>query len=167
MSTRANITLTTRQGKFKFQANGSAYPSNVMKSILTFAISVVSRNAYFKKVGGIGYYDNPDGYELGNFIAQMDLQLGHVGNPTYFYDIDFTFGIIKVFESKRRWVNAPNDWQAKGWVNLEQNSKGRWGYYTEIKGKEIYNRFVLDLVDLTNVTEIVLKPKEISIAEAI
>lgn len=141
MSTRANFLIVTDRGKFNFQANSSAYPSNTMKDVLTFAVSTASRNALFNKEnGGLGFYGNPDSWDLSAFIASVDLTLGTVGNPSYYYEIDFVQKHVKVWDYKPRWVNAPVDWEAKGWKGCYPNSKGQFGYDSVCKGKILYNQ---------------------------
>lgn len=140
--TRANFIIVTRQGKFKFQSNSSAYPSYMGESILEFALSTASTN------GGAtnGFYDNPDSRELSNFIENCGLTLGHVGNPSYFYEIDFVKQHVKAWDNKLSWVNAPLDWKERGWSCWE-GKNGKFGYTNWVKGKLIYNKRLSELLD--------------------
>ena len=140
--TRANFLIITRQGKFKFQANSSAYPSYMGSHILEFAISTASTN------GGAtnGFYDSPDSRELANFIEGCCLTFGHVGNPSYFYEIDFVKQHVKAWDSRLSWVNAPLDWRERGW-NCWEGKNGKFGYTNWVKGKLIYNKRLSELLD--------------------
>jgi hypothetical protein len=140
--TRANIVIITRQGKFNFQCNSSAYPSNVMAIVLKFATSTASTNSGATN----GFYDAPDSRELAEFIEDFGLTLGHVGNPSYFYDIDFVKQTVKVWDKKQRWVTAPADWKERGW-NCYESKKGVFGWHTDIKGKLIYEKKFSELVN--------------------
>lgn len=141
--TRANITVLTIYGKYKFQANSSAYPSNVIEPIINFATSVVSNNAVFN--GKIGMYDEPCSSDLSTFIEEVGLTFGHVGNPSYYYDIDFVKGEIRVYDTNVRWINAPIDWEEKGWRGLYEGKNGKLGYHSIIKGKNLLTYSILDL----------------------
>ena len=148
--TRANFTIITEQGKFKLQANSSAYPSNVMDDLLKFAMSTATENA-----GGInGFYDEPDPEALSNFINDLYLTLGHVGNPTYFYDVDFVNKRVKVWGYASRWINAPSDWKERGW-NCWVGKNGKYGYTSFVKGRNLYDKsfdeVLVDVVEGKNV----------------
>lgn len=142
--TRANITVVTIYGKYKFQANSSAYPSYVIEPIINFATSVVSNNAVFN--GKLGRYDEPCSSDLSTFIEEVGLTFGHVGNPSYYYDIDFVKGEIRVYGNNMRWVNAPIDWEEKGWRGLYEGKNGKLGYNSIVKGKNLLTYSILDLV---------------------
>lgn len=129
MSTRANINIVTSQGNFKFQGNSSMYPSNTMEDVFKFATSTAHK---FKNK--MDFHDNPDSRDLSDFIENCGLTLGQIGNPSYFYEIDFVQKKIRVWDYKMRWVNAPVDWQAKGWKGCYDNGKGKFGYDSVVKG---------------------------------
>ena len=140
--TRANFLIITDSGKFKMQGNSSCYPSNIMEYIITFALSVKSNNLGAKN----GFYTNPDSNDIAEFISDVGLTFGYVGNPTYYYKIDFVNHIVKIFDTKSRWVNAPFDWEKKGWVGCYQNDKGNWGYKDcNAKGKCITKKTFIEL----------------------
>lgn len=142
--TRANFLIITRSGKFKMQGNSSCYPSNTMSNVLTFATSTASMNAGAKN----GFYDEPYSQDIAEFIESIGLTFGYVGNPTYYYEIDFVKQSVKVFETKSRWINAPLDWEEKGWVGVYQGKNGRMGYKDHnVKGKCIYQKSFSELVD--------------------
>lgn len=146
--TRANIVIITTQGRFKFQCNSSAYPSNMMESIIRFACSTASKNAIFD--GGIGFYDNPDCFALSKFIEDCGLELGSIGNFSYHYEIDFVKRTIKVWDSKTRWVKAPSNWKERGYICTESKN-GQYGWSDWFKNKLIYSvnfiALVVDIVD--------------------
>ena len=162
--TRANFLIVTRSGKYKMQGNSSCYPSHMMASVLTFATSTASDNS-----GAInGFYDEPDSLALSEFIQNCGLTLGYVGNPNYYYEIDFVNQVVKVFGTKSRWINAPEDWEAKGWRGLYKGENGRMGYKDHwIKGKCIYQKSLKDLVEKIVDHEVVLREGVITEAELI
>jgi hypothetical protein len=127
--TRANITIITRQGKFLFQGNSSMYPSNTMEDVFKFATSTAHK---FKNK--LDFHDEPDSRDLSNFIENCGLTLGQIGNPSYFYEIDFVEKKIRVWDYKMRWVNAPIDWKEKGWKCYE-GKNGKYGWDSIVKGK--------------------------------
>jgi hypothetical protein len=142
--TRANFLIVTADGKFKMQGNSSCYPSNTMAAVLNFACSTASDNSGAKQ----GFYDRPESNDIATFIEAVGLTFGTVGNPCYFYEIDFVKQTVKVFGTKSRWINAPVDWEAKGWRGLYLGKNGRMGYRDcNIKGKCIYNKTLSQLVD--------------------
>jgi hypothetical protein len=145
MSTRANITIVTRQGKFLFQGNSSMYPSNTMEDIFKFATSTAHKVE--KK---IDFFDEPHSRDLSNFIDDCGLTLGQIGNPSYFYEIDFAQKKIRVWGYKMRWINAPLDWKERGW-NCYENKNGKYGWHSFIKGKLLlqlsFNEMIDDVLD--------------------
>lgn len=140
--TRANIVIITPQGKFKFQANSSAYPSWMMEDVIKFATSTASNN------GGAsnGFYPQPDTPELSAFIENTSLTLGHVGNPSYFYDIDFVKQTVKVWDKKRRWNYAPVNWEERGY-HCPEKKNDKFGWHSDVKGKLIYEKKFSELVN--------------------
>lgn len=142
--TRANVYVITRQGKFKFQANSSAYPSNVMGDIIEFATSAASKNAIFN--GQIGFYDHPDSRALSTLIYEMGLTLGEVGNFSFVYEIDFVKQRVKVWNSTTYWVNGPEDWEAKGW-NCWKGKNGKYGYTNWKKNKLLFDKHFISLIE--------------------
>lgn len=169
--TRANFTIVTKQGKFKMQSNSSAYPSNMMESIIKFATSTASNNAIFDKDAGIdekviGFYPEPESRAISEFVEACGLSFGSVGNPTYFYEIDFVNRHVKVWENRLSWVNAPADWKERGWNCLE-GKNGKFGYTNWVKGKMIYNKPLKELVKEVKDFEVVLNEGVITQAENI
>lgn len=138
--TRANILIVTPEGRFKFQANSSAYPSQTMAPILLFATSTAHKNRGVNN----GFYSEPDGTALSQFISDLDLTLGSIGNPSYFYEVDFVKQHVKVWGYKFRWNNAPLDWEERGW-NCIENNKGQIGWNSFVKDKLLYNKKFSDL----------------------
>lgn len=134
--TRANFVIITPDGKFKLQANSSAYPSEIMRPIAELVSSVASDN------GGAtnGFYERPESLDFAKFVEDVGLTLGHVGNPTYFYTIDFVQKRVFVWGTCSRWINAPVDWEAKGWRGVYLGKNGKMGYRDcNIKGKKIFD----------------------------
>lgn len=142
--TRANFLVITENGKFKFQGNSSCYPSYIFEYIVRFATSVKSSNLGAKD----GFYTSPDSSDIAEFIENIGLTFGYVGNPTYYYKIDFINREVKIFDTKSKWVNAPIDWEEKGWRGCYQNDKGQFGYMDcWSKGKCIYKKTFIQLVN--------------------
>ena len=173
MSTRANLTIVTKQGKFKMQSNSSAYPSHMMEAIIKFATSTASNNAIFDKEAGIdekvlGFYPEPESWDLATFIEACGLTFGSVGNPSYFYEIDFVNRHVKVWGRTSRWINAPVDWKEKGWAGVYEGKNGKIGYMDcNIRGKMIYHKTLKELVKEVNNNEPVLNEGVITFAENI
>ena len=140
--TRANFVIITPQGKYKFQGNSSCYPSNIMDSVLRFSISTASTNLGATN----GFYSEPESNSLSKLIDDVGLTLGHVGNPSYFYEIDFIKQTVSVWDYKLSWINAPLDWQEKGW-SCWIGKNGKYGYSNFVKGKKIYNKSFADIKD--------------------
>lgn len=171
MSTRANILVVCGDGKFKFQSNSSAYPSNMMKAILKFAISTYSTNRVFEP-NKDGFYPNPDSNDLATFIDECGLTLGSVGNASYYYEIDFVRQHVKVWDNQRYWHNAPKNWRERGWQGVyEHESNGSWGYMNWRKGKLIYlNTSLRSLINFVTKPEtqvMELSDSELKFAESI
>jgi len=129
---------------------------------LKFATSTASTNEGATN----GFYDRPDSRELSEFIESVGLTLGYVGNPCYYYEIDFVNQLVKVFGTVSRWINAPVDWEAKGWKGLYIGKNGKMGYRDcNIKGKLIYIKDLSELVE--RVVDHTVVMKEGVIAEAV
>ena len=160
--TRANFLIVTGDGKFKMQGNSSCYPSNTMSAVLKFATSTASTNSGATN----GFYKNPDSREISEFIEAIGLQFGSVGNPCYYYEIDFVKQTVKVFDTKSRWINAPKDWEAKGWRGCYTGKNGKFGYMDcNVKGKCIYNEYFINLVVKISDTEMTVNVYKVKEAE--
>ena len=169
--TRANFIIVTEQGKFKMQSNSSAYPSQMMEDIIKFATSTASKNAIFDKAKGIdesviGFYPSPDSRDISNLVEACGLTFGHVGNPSYFYEIDFVNKHVKVWDSRISWVNAPIDWKERGW-NCWIGKNNRYGYSNWVKGKKIYDKSLKELVKNVEDFKVELNEGVIAFAENI
>ena len=64
------------------------------------------------------------------------ISIGEVGNPSYFYEVDQRTHTVRAWNAKTRWVNAPDDWQERGY-GCYKGTNGRYGYTNWIKGKNI------------------------------
>ena len=72
-----------------------------------------------------------------------NISFGLVGNPYFIYEVDLSAKHARGWSTKTRWVNAPQDWKARGWgCYLGEN--GRYGYPTWVK-----NHLVLDITAST------------------
>ena len=160
--TRANFEIICKDGKFYLQGNSSCYPSWTMGDVIKFATSTRSLNSIFDNK--LGFYENPNSRDIAEFIENLGLTFGSVGNPSFYYQIDFLNKVVKVWESKTRWINAPLDWKAKGWKGCYEGTKGRFGYDTWVKGKCIYQKSFFDLID-TKAN--IVKQSEVEFAEKI
>lgn len=137
--TRANFTIITREGKFKMQGNSSCYPEEVLPQAIKFIESTKSSNPGATN----GFYDEPSGYDIAEFIQSVGLMFGSAGNPSYFYEIDFVKHSVKTFGTKSRWVNAPADWKEKGWSCVWEKN-GKIGYMDHnVKGKCIHEEYFI------------------------
>lgn len=131
--TRANFKIITKDGTLNMQCNSSAYPSEMMKPLLTFAISTHSSNMGATN----GFYQNVGSNDLATLIDAIGLTIGSVGNASYYYEVDFIKQTVKVWENAMYWVNAPLDWEVRGW-NCWKGTNGKYGYSNWRKGKLIY-----------------------------
>jgi len=119
MSTRGNLTIKRYNDKWLFEIPGDAEPKEIVPLLLKLADTVDH---------GITISRLQD--DLGN------VYLGHVGNPCYYYDLNLITKEVKAYNTQRRWVNAPIDWEEKGWMGLYTDN-GRLGYHSEVRGKKI------------------------------
>lgn len=140
--TRANFNIIAGYGSIKLQIGSDGYLSGVIDEVKELVKSVASTNSFFKD--GFGFYDNPSGDDLGKFISDLNLSIGHVGNFSYAYEIDFVKQKIKAWDSTIYWVNAPEDWEARGW-NCWKGNNGKYGYTNWRKGKLIYDKTFLEI----------------------
>jgi hypothetical protein len=143
--TRANVEIIVgahRAKKFYFQSNSSAYPSYMLEFVVKAVQSTYSQNK-----GAIDkFYTDIEGVDLSELVGNCDLRLGKVGNPSYYYIMDFHRKRLIVRESQSYWVNAPYDWREKGWVGCYKGSNGRYGYDGIRKGKIIFDAHFSQLV---------------------
>lgn len=151
--TRANFLVITKEGKFNFQSNSSAYPSYMMEAVIKFATSTASKNSVFKTP--IGFHPSPETINLSEFIDDCGLTLGKIGNPTYYYEIDFVKQTVRVWNNKLRWINAPIDWRERGY-NCWENKKGSYGWTEWVKNKLIYSKRFDELVVDVEEGEVIL-----------
>ena len=88
--TRANIVIIDQYGqKGKFQANSSAYPEFIGPLLLGLISNCFSVNRAFEdKPNNFGFY-SPDSIELSQLISDAGLTIGHVGNFSYHYEVNF------------------------------------------------------------------------------
>ena len=118
--TRANLLVITRFGRFKFEWGSDAYPEDVKEFLKQLAT--------MKEMPGVDWLaeNNPAGR----------LTPGTIGNPYYYYEVDQLKGTVTAWESATYWVNAPEDWEARGW-RCWKGSNGRYGYTNWRKGKRL------------------------------
>jgi hypothetical protein len=151
--TRANFLIITPYSKARMQGNSSCYPSNILKDLINFAISTASSNPGATN----GFYPEPDSRDIATFIDAVGLTFGSVGNPTYYYEIDFVKQTLKIFGTRSRWVMAPLDWEAKGWRGVYQDARGRIGYMDhDVKGKCIFNKTFTELLACNPLDEAII-----------
>lgn len=158
--TRANFHFITRQGCFKFQGNSSCYPSEMIPNIFDFIKSVASHNSYFDS--GFGFYDVPESNGVSTVIDTCGLTFGSVGNFCYVYEVDFVKQTLRIWDSRIYWVNAPTDWQAKGY-HCYKGENGTIGYSNWRKGKLLYNNSFSNII-LNVANDIHVSEKELEIA---
>ena len=130
MSTRANLTIKSYDNKWKFYMHSYPIPDDVVPRLLTM---IDVRN---------------NQHEITLSILQDefdDMSLGHIGNADYFYEVDIIKKTIGVWDSKMKWVNAPVNWEAKGWMGIYEGDNGRMGYMSIVKGKKLdITKYVFD-----------------------
>ncbi len=137
--TRANIDIICGfPKKHSFEVPNSGYLNQIMPEIFKLIASCAHSNYDDNKK--MEFYDNVGGQDLAKFIESCNLTLGHVGNFSYAYEIDFKKQTVRAWESTDRWVNAPINWKERGWV-CNETRKGKAGYTTWVRG--------IKLVDLT------------------
>jgi hypothetical protein len=116
-----------------------------MEDIFKFIHSTAYFDTHHEKK--LKFYDRPNAWDLAEFIKEANLTLGHVGNFSYFYEIDFNKQTFKAWDYTTRWINAPVDWEARGW-RCWKGTNGKFGYSTFCKGKKLLDVTFLDIVKL-------------------
>ena len=119
--TRANILIISDGNKFKLRIGSDGYPADVLPIL-------------------IPYKDARDYYELDlrQFVIDLGLTLGHIGNPCYYYDLNLDDHWLKAWKSTMYWVNAPENWRERGW-NCHLGGNGKYGYENWRKGILVYD----------------------------
>lgn len=117
--TRGNIVIKWYKNIWNFEIGSDAYPENIVPLLFT----LLKKNPY-------QLYLNDLSELFGNAA------LGHVGNWSYWYEINLSAHTINVWESKVRWVNAPANWKEQGWY-CWLGVNGKYGYIDWVKGKKI------------------------------
>ena len=107
-----------------------------------------------------------DSRDISNLVEACGLTFGHVGNPSYFYEIDFVNKHVKVWDSRISWVNAPIDWKERGW-NCWIGKNNKYGYSNWVKGKKIYDKSLKELVKDVEDFKVELNEGVIAFAENI
>ncbi len=148
--TRANVVIIAGYpAKHYFEKGGDGYLSGVMEDIFNFVQSI-SRRREDRILGvTIDFWDRPDSSGLSTFIEDCNLTLGHVGNFSYAYEIDLNKQTIKAWDYKTSWVNAPLNWEEKGW-SCYKGKNGKYGYDNFVKGKKLVDIKFSDAVKLEN-----------------
>jgi hypothetical protein len=141
--TRANFEIITAYSNTKLQRNGDGYPSNVLIEVFEFVASV-GRLEKRKKT----FFAEPDSSAIASLIDELALSFGHVGNFSYYYEINFVTQTVKVWEYETYWKNAPADWKEKGWQGVYEN-KGKFGYTWFRKGAVVFHKRFGDLISFT------------------
>jgi len=156
MSTRANFLIVTEQGKFKFQANSSAYPERILPDIF----QLLQDSAYRSQSNVV--FDIDCG-GLSKLIDNCSMTLGEVGNPSYYYHINMVEKTVKCWDYKLGWAYAPVDWRERGWNCWIGGKKKQYGYTTWKRGKLIYSKSFQDIINeetlLVNKAELELAAK--------
>lgn len=148
--TRANVVIIAGfPAKHCFEKGGDGYLSGVMEHIfnLVKSVSKTREDRILGKV--IEFWDMPDSRDLSTFIDSCSLTLGHVGNFSYAYEIDLNKQTIKAWDYKTSWVNAPLDWEERGW-SCHRGKNGKYGYTNYVKGKRLVDIKFSDAVKIEN-----------------
>ena len=142
--TRANILIISGYpSKHYFERGSDGYPTEVMPEIFKLVLAAAHPNHEFKKE--IDFFDNVSSVDLAKFIDECSLTLGNVGNPCYYYEVDFKKQTVKAWESTTRWVYAPKNWKERGWV-CNETKNGRAGYTNLVKGKKLIDVKFSDMI---------------------
>lgn len=133
--TRANIVIVHGSyPKKAFLEKGSdGYPSEVIPELVKFLVAHVNNSSSEERL-----YKYVSSDALVTLMSELYLTLGQIGNFYYAYEVDLVKGTIKAWESKTRWVNAPADWEKRGWV-CWLGSNGKYGYTNWVKGKIVFS----------------------------
>jgi len=119
--TRANLLIVTKDGhKIKLYWSSDAYPDTV--GAMLWALARREHEPTLENLAD----QNPAG----------ELCFGYVGNPYYFYEVDQSAQTVMAWHATQRWVNAPEDWRARGW-RCYLGDNGRFGYPNWVKGRPI------------------------------
>ncbi len=137
--TRGNITIIQNawpSNKIYLEQNSDAYPENVLPDLFDFLMKHFSLSRY--KDGEVPFYQRIEPQPISKLISDNYLAFEHVGNPCYYYEVDLTKGTITAWESSTFWVNAPKNWEERGW-NCWLGENGKYGYTSWRKGKKIFH----------------------------
>ena len=140
MSTRANFLIVTTQGKFKFQANSSAYPERILPDIFQLL-----QDSAYKRQSNLMYDIDCGG--LSKLIDNCSMILGEVGNPSYYYHINMVEKTVKCWDNKLGWTYAPKEWKEKGYHCYIGGKRNEYGYHTWKHGKLLYSKTFQDIIN--------------------
>lgn len=144
--TRANFEIICSYPKKHYFERGSdGYLSGVLPDIFEFILSCAHLAHDNKRK--LEFYDRPGSLDFARFVSECNLTMGSVGNFSYVYEIDFNKQTVKAWDSKTRWVNAPEDWEARGW-GCWKGKNGKFGYTNWVKGKLLVDIKFTDMVSL-------------------
>lgn len=119
--TRANILIISDDDKFKLYVGSDGYPKELIPILLQYK------------------EPHDDEFDLKQFCIDIgNVRLGHVGNAYYYYDLNLDLHEVKAWEAATYWVNAPDDWQERGW-GCYLGKNGRYGYHNWRKGPVVYD----------------------------
>jgi len=120
--TRGNLTIKSYGNKWLFEMSNYPVPEDVVPELLI----ILSEFNHRKDIPLSRLRDTFD-----------DMHFGHIGNPDYIYEVDIEKKEIAAWETRNKWVNAPDNWDEKGWNGIYKGKNGRMGYMSVAKGKRI------------------------------
>jgi len=150
--TRANIQII--QGQFPkkthLEIGSDAYPESVVPALVTFLLGHVNSGAIYRndknpaEVKEKELYDSISSSDLVILLQDTYATIGGVGNFSYAYEVDLVKGTVKAWESGIRWINAPLDWEKRGW-RCWTGKNGKAGYTTWVKAKKVFEISIEEL----------------------
>ncbi len=143
--TRANIEIIQEYfpTKAHLVINSDGYPENVVPALVNFLVEHVNEGAIYRNkvnktpVTEKELYGSIDSGALQNLLKETYATIGSIGNFSYAYKVDLLKGTITAWNSGTRWINAPENWEERGW-SCWIGKNGKAGYTTWIKGKKVF-----------------------------
>ena len=118
--TRANVVIIRHGQKTYLEIKSDGFPHRVVPAL----------QAYVKNHPEMS--ESLCDLEL---FKEINVCFGHVGNPTYFYDVNVDEGTVKARRAQHFWVQAPENWRGKGYVCYRGGPRGEYGYPSWRRGE--------------------------------
>lgn len=123
MSTRVNVTIKSPQGTFLYEIPSSGDEPYNIEALKNWS---------------------------GDLSELRDLCLnpGHVGNPSYYFDVDTMKGTFVFRKAQLYWVRAPKDWEERGWNCYKYRDYDSYGYHSTRRGTKIWTHYYPKIFDV-------------------